>query len=57
MHKKPHLPAKTCPVCNKPFSWRKKWQRCWDEVIYCSERCRRHKPKPSKDPSISNPTL
>ncbi|MEZ8709474.1 DUF2256 domain-containing protein, partial [Vibrio alginolyticus] len=25
-------------------SWRKKWQRCWDDVIYCSERCRRHKP-------------
>ncbi|PMO05333.1 hypothetical protein BCT19_12715 [Vibrio splendidus] len=44
MHKKPHLPTKTCPICQKPFSWRKKWQRCWDDVIYCSERCRRHKP-------------
>ncbi|MFA0715998.1 DUF2256 domain-containing protein [Vibrio splendidus] len=43
MHKKSHLPTKTCPICQKPFSWRKKWQRCWDGVIYCSERCRRHK--------------
>ncbi|MFD1436850.1 DUF2256 domain-containing protein [Acinetobacter terrae] len=25
----------------RPFSWRKKWQRCWDEVRYCSERCKR----------------
>ncbi|MEZ8633518.1 DUF2256 domain-containing protein [Vibrio lentus] len=47
MHKKPHLPTKTCPVCLKPFSWRKKWQRCWEEVIYCSERCRRDKTKPT----------
>ncbi|MEI8640751.1 DUF2256 domain-containing protein [Pseudoalteromonas sp. Hal099] len=32
-----------CPVCNKPFAWRKKWQRDWDNVIYCSERCKRNK--------------
>ncbi|WP_243760130.1 DUF2256 domain-containing protein [Deinococcus radiodurans] len=24
-----------------PFSWRKKWERDWDNVRYCSERCRR----------------
>ena len=24
------------------FSWRKKWERCWDEVKYCSERCRKN---------------
>ncbi|MEZ9189028.1 DUF2256 domain-containing protein [Vibrio sp. 10N.286.52.F8] len=47
MHKKSHLPAKTCPICQKPFSWRKKWQRCWDDVIYCSERCRRNKSESS----------
>jgi hypothetical protein len=40
-HKKPHLPEKTCPVCDRPFAWRKKWARDWDNVIYCSERCRR----------------
>ncbi|HKK55191.1 DUF2256 domain-containing protein [Marinobacter sp.] len=41
MHKKTSLPAKTCPVCNRPFAWRKKWARDWANVRYCSERCRR----------------
>ena len=30
-----------CPVCGRPFAWRKKWEKVWDEVKYCSERCRR----------------
>ena len=38
---KSELPEKTCAVCGKPFSWRKKWERVWDGVKYCSERCRR----------------
>ena len=38
---KSNLPSKDCIVCNRPFEWRKKWERCWDEVKYCSERCRR----------------
>ncbi|MBV53382.1 MAG: hypothetical protein CL816_04865 [Coxiellaceae bacterium] len=42
-HKKPHLPQKECPVCKKPFSWRKKWEKVWERVVYCSERCRRQK--------------
>ncbi|OZB03837.1 MAG: hypothetical protein B7X58_15210 [Marinobacter sp. 34-60-7] len=41
MHKKPHLPEKICPVCQRPFAWRKKWAKDWDNVRYCSERCRR----------------
>ncbi|MEM6447406.1 MAG: DUF2256 domain-containing protein [Cyanobacteria bacterium J06642_2] len=40
---KKDLPTKICPVCQRPFTWRKKWERCWDEVRYCSERCRRHR--------------
>jgi len=39
--KKSDLPQKLCPVCERPFTWRKKWERVWDEVKYCSERCRR----------------
>ncbi|MCZ2200715.1 MAG: DUF2256 domain-containing protein, partial [Cylindrospermopsis raciborskii PAMP2012] len=35
---KSHLPEKICPVCQLPFTWRKKWQDCWDDVKYCSER-------------------
>lgn len=36
-----HLPAKVCPVCGKPFVWRKKWERDWATVVYCSDKCRR----------------
>ncbi|HMY76696.1 MAG TPA: DUF2256 domain-containing protein [Blastocatellia bacterium] len=39
--KKQHLPAKLCPVCGRPFVWRKKWERVWQDVKYCSDRCRR----------------
>jgi hypothetical protein len=34
-------PTKICAVCGRPFQWRRKWQDVWDEVRYCSERCRR----------------
>ena len=27
------------------MTWRKKWERTWDQVKYCSERCRNHQPK------------
>ncbi|WP_081988355.1 DUF2256 domain-containing protein [Psychroserpens jangbogonensis] len=42
-HKKQNLPEKTCLTCGLPFSWRKKWKNNWDNVKYCSEKCRRHK--------------
>ncbi|MEE4154290.1 MAG: DUF2256 domain-containing protein [Erythrobacter sp.] len=41
MRKKSDLPTKICPACGLPFAWRKKWERDWDSVVYCSERCRR----------------
>ncbi|WP_458790870.1 DUF2256 domain-containing protein [Yoonia sp. MH D7] len=37
--KKANLPQKTCPVCMRPFSWRKKWEKVWDDVRYCSAKC------------------
>ncbi|MDE4095897.1 DUF2256 domain-containing protein [Phaeobacter gallaeciensis] len=40
MRKKTDLPTKTCPVCARPFAWRRKWARDWGQVIYCSARCR-----------------
>ncbi|MCP2730988.1 DUF2256 domain-containing protein [Limnofasciculus baicalensis] len=40
---KSDLPQKICPVCGFSFSWRKKWAKCWDDVKFCSERCRRRK--------------
>jgi hypothetical protein len=38
--KKQHLPSKVCAVCNKPFLWRKKWEKVWEDVKYCSDKCR-----------------
>ncbi|MBV19580.1 MAG: DUF2256 domain-containing protein [Cytophagales bacterium] len=31
---------KICVVCHRPFSYRKKWSKCWEDVKYCSKRCR-----------------
>ena len=36
-------PEKVCKTCGKPFTWRKKWRKDWENVLYCSERCRRNK--------------
>lgn len=38
--KKQHLPEKKCVQCERPFTWRKKWEKVWDEVKYCSDKCR-----------------
>jgi hypothetical protein len=40
---KSNLPSKICVQCGRPFEWRKKWEKCWDEVKYCSDKCRRAK--------------
>ncbi len=40
MRRKADLPQKPCAACGRPFAWRKKWARVWDEVRYCSDRCR-----------------
>lgn len=42
-HRKPHLPSKTCPVCGRPFVWRRRWARVWQDVKYCSAACRRQR--------------
>ncbi len=33
--------SKPCAVCGRTIAWRKKWERDWDEVRYCSDGCRR----------------
>ncbi|MFM9840821.1 MAG: DUF2256 domain-containing protein [Cyclobacteriaceae bacterium] len=45
MHKKQNLPTKICLVCGRPFAWRKKWEKVWEEVKYCSDRCRGNRNK------------
>lgn len=46
--KKTDLPQKICASCGRPFSWRKKWERVWAEVRYCSDRCRNNKHQSGK---------
>ena len=41
MRKKADLPTKLCASCGRPFAWRKRWEKVWDEVRCCSDRCRR----------------
>lgn len=48
-------PTKVCPVCGRPFQWRRKWKQVWDEVRYCSERCRRQRNKVSVATEQANP--
>ena len=43
MIKQQNLQAKICIVCLRPFSWRKKWEKVWEEVKYCSDKCRMKK--------------
>ena len=33
---------KTCQSCGRRIEWRKKWERDWDSVRYCSQSCRSH---------------
>lgn len=39
------LPSKLCPTCGRPFVWRRKWERDWDSVKYCSDACRKGTPR------------
>jgi hypothetical protein len=38
--KKAELPEKICAACGRPFAWRRKWAKIWEEVRYCSDACR-----------------
>jgi hypothetical protein len=40
MVKKADLAVKPCVQCGLPMVWRKKWEKVWDEVRFCSDRCR-----------------
>ncbi len=37
----PQVPTKDCAVCGRTITWRKKWERDWEAVKYCSDACRR----------------
>lgn len=37
------LPTKDCAVCARVITWRKKWERDWEQIRYCSDACRRRR--------------
>ncbi|MSP06154.1 MAG: DUF2256 domain-containing protein [Candidatus Fonsibacter sp.] len=39
MKKKDQLPKKICLNCRREFLWRKKWEKNWNFVKYCSKKC------------------
>ncbi len=39
--------SKLCLSCGREITWRKKWAANWEQVRYCSERCRRAPPSDS----------
>jgi hypothetical protein len=45
----PNLPTKPCTVCGRTITWRKKWERSWDDVKFCSDACRRRRSSPDDD--------
>ena len=55
-HKKPNLPVKMCAVCHRSFTWRKKWERDWEHVRFCSERCRRAAKTAGQDQGHGEPS-
>jgi hypothetical protein len=38
--------TKVCLACGREFAWRRRWERNWEEVRYCSRACRSAKPGP-----------
>ncbi|ROH93679.1 DUF2256 domain-containing protein [Stagnimonas aquatica] len=45
---KSQLPSKICLHCGRPMVWRRKWEKVWEQLRYCSEACRagRHPGRP-----------
>ncbi|MBF96936.1 MAG: hypothetical protein CMJ13_06910 [Pelagibacterales bacterium] len=39
-YNKSNLPFKNCLKCQRPFNWRKKWKYEWENVLYCSKKCK-----------------
>ncbi len=36
---------KLCKSCGRAFAWRKKWERDWDVIKFCSDACRGRQPR------------
>ena len=40
-------PAKPCASCGRTITWRRKWERDWEQVRHCSDACRRARVSPT----------
>jgi len=40
---------KLCDYCGRRFEWRKKWEKNWSEVKFCSSKCSKQNMKTSED--------
>ena len=38
--------TKPCASCGRVITWRRAWARTWDDVTYCSDRCRSRRVTP-----------
>jgi hypothetical protein len=41
MSGKSHPAPKPCVTCGREITWRKKWEKNWADIKYCSDACRR----------------
>lgn len=51
---KSSLPSKVCLACGRVMTWRKSWEKNWDDVRYCSQRCRSDVAKSRKPSNLLN---
>lgn len=49
--------AKLCVTCQREFTWRKKWQRCWDSIATCSEKCKKMRKESNNVTTLTSSTL
>jgi hypothetical protein len=45
MMKHQKLKSKICSSCGREFEFRKKWEKNWEHVKFCSDECRKNKNK------------
>jgi hypothetical protein len=39
---KASLPSKLCVACGRVMTWRKSWEKNWEQVKFCSDACRKN---------------
>lgn len=52
-----HPPSKPCAICGRAITWRKKWERDWHNVRYCSDNCRRSRRITDTDQQLEHAIL